>query len=64
MMGLDVDSIFSGRKNTVQQIQGYTMREPRLEDMFHVSDTTQEGGDYILLRVIRLKSSGEILGAN
>ena len=37
--------------------------ETEIEDLFHVSDT-RKGGNYTVGRVVRLESSGEILGAN
>ena len=38
------------------------MEKPRLKGLFHVFDT-RRGNDYTMGRVIRLESSGEILGA-
>ena len=39
------------------------MEKPSLKGWFHVSDT-RGGGDYTMARIVRLESSGEILGAN
>ena len=40
------------------------MEKPRLKGLFHVFDT-RGGGDYTVLGwVVRLESSGEIIGAN
>ena len=39
------------------------MEKPRLNGLFHVSDT-RGGGDYILGKVVMLESSGEILVEN
>ena len=39
------------------------IKEQGLKGVFHVSGTNW-GGDYIVGRVVRLESSGEILGDN
>ena len=39
------------------------MYKPGLKGIFHVS-ATRGGSDYTMGRVVRLESSGEILGAN
>ena len=61
--GLDGGFIFSSRKNIVRYIRVDMMEPLRLEGFFHVSDT-RGGGDYTVERVVRLESSGEILGGH
>ena len=48
-------------ENIVLEINGNTIAEPRLEVVFHVSETWG-GGDYILGRIARLSGSVEKLG--
>ena len=43
-------------------IRSNTVEKPRLMNLFHVSDT-RERGDYTTRRIVRLESSGKILGA-
>ena len=44
-------------------MQRNTMLKPGLKGLFYVSDTLGRS-DYTMGRVVRLESSGEILGAN
>ena len=63
MKRLDGSHIIIGGKNSVRQIRSYMMGKPRLKFFFLVSDT-RGGVVYIEGRVVRLESSGKLLGAN